>query len=341
MLSKSTGWRSIVDIFRLNRYGGTVLTMLISAIVYAYVYSWWFSIGFVLLLFTHEMGHVWAAREKGISVTAPAFIPFIGALISFRKLPENAQTEAFIAYGGPLIGTIGATTMFLIAWFTGRQELYWLAILGFLLNLFNLIPIAPLDGGRIVTAISRWLWLVGLLLGIGFMLFLKSYLMVMVLLFFVREWRLNHQDDGNKKFLLRSISKVNRAKLNQAEWDKLIQSLMNRSIQLDFHQFCQRSDRIVYTSISLPGVGEIKRLPEGQLNGEVFEVQLKEVKLKRRYVRLKMQIYFRRSFFHDNQYYQVPTKVRLAFGSAYVGLIIYLVSLTYYCSQVLADHPIF
>lgn len=140
----------------------TFITMLISIWAYAMFWGWPFAVGFVGLLFVHEMGHVVALRMMGIKATAPMFIPFMGAFIGMKQLPENAYAEAVMAYGGPLLGTIGAIGCAGAGLLTGNPFWYALAMTGFLLNLFNLLPISPLDGGRIIGVLSPRLWIVGL-----------------------------------------------------------------------------------------------------------------------------------------------------------------------------------
>lgn len=141
----------------------TFITMLISIWAYAMFWGWPFAVGFVALLFIHEMGHVLALRMLGIKATAPMFIPFMGAYIGMKQLPKNAFDEALMAYGGPLLGTLGAIGCAGAGLLTGNPFWYALAMSGFLLNLFNLLPITPLDGGRIIGVISPKLWIVGLL----------------------------------------------------------------------------------------------------------------------------------------------------------------------------------
>jgi Zn-dependent protease len=142
----------------------TVLSMGFSIWVYSFAWGWPFAIGFVLLIFVHEMGHVIAAKLLGIPVSAPLFIPFIGASIVMKQHPRDAWTEALMAYGGPLAGTLGG----LMVWGVAAQgQIPWLLAVAratFFINLFNLIPLPPLDGGRICAAVSPWFWFIGLLL---------------------------------------------------------------------------------------------------------------------------------------------------------------------------------
>ncbi len=160
----------------------TFISMLISIWAYAMFWGWSFAAGFVALIFIHEMGHVLALRMMGIPATAPMFIPFIGAHIVMKEMPKNAFVEAIGAYGGPLLGTLGAIGCVAIGMATGNLFWYALASSGFLLNLFNLLPISPLDGGRIIGVISPKLWVLGLL-GAGGLFYLTwSPIIALILL---------------------------------------------------------------------------------------------------------------------------------------------------------------
>lgn len=137
-------------------------TMILTMWLYAQMWGWMYAAGFVLLIFVHEGGHLIAARRMGLSVGAPVFIPFMGALIALKDAPKNAWIEAVVGIGGPVAGTLGAMACHwgYLAW--DAPLLGALAYTGYFLNLFNLTPISPLDGGRIATAISPWLWAPGL-----------------------------------------------------------------------------------------------------------------------------------------------------------------------------------
>lgn len=156
----------------------TVGSMALSILVYgawshssggSWSESLWFAFGFVVLMLVHEMGHVFATWYYGLSASPPIFIPFIGALINLRQSPPNAKVEAIVGIGGPLLGTIGALicyVLFLTVPLFHNQIFKEVTVLGFLLNFFNLLPVPPLDGGRITAAISPWLWIPGLI-GLG------------------------------------------------------------------------------------------------------------------------------------------------------------------------------
>ena len=140
----------------LLKTGGS---MFVTIWVYAVMWGWWFAVGFVLLIFVHECGHLVAARRLGLKVGAPVFIPFMGAFIALKEAPRNAWIEAQVGIGGPLLGTAGAVFCYGLYLVTGNPFFSALAYTGFFLNLFNLAPVGFLDGGRVATALSPWLWL--------------------------------------------------------------------------------------------------------------------------------------------------------------------------------------
>jgi Zn-dependent protease len=163
---------------------GTVFSALLSFAIYGAAFGWAFGLGIIFLLFLHEMGHVLVLRSKGVPASAPIFIPLMGAFVAMKGMPRNAKDEAEIAIAGPITGTIAAL-LCLIPFLLGSQSGLWptLAYFGFFINLFNLIPVSPLDGGRIVGAISRKAWIVGLIVLVG-LLFVRFnlFLLLIVLL---------------------------------------------------------------------------------------------------------------------------------------------------------------
>jgi Zn-dependent protease len=140
----------------------TAGTALVSIAAYTLFFGWTFAVGIVALLFVHEMGHVLAFRREGIPSSAPMFIPFLGAVVMANKLGDDAAVEARVGLAGPILGTIGAAVCFAIDLATG--SLFWqqLAYFGFFVNLFNLLPVTPLDGGRAMAALAPVMWFVGL-----------------------------------------------------------------------------------------------------------------------------------------------------------------------------------
>src|SRR5438105_1162355 len=149
----------------LLKSGGTMLLMIW---VYTAMWGWKFGVGFVLLLFVHECGHLIVAKKFGLKVGAPVFIPFMGAFIALKEAPRNAWVEACVGIGGPMLGTLGALACNSLGEVFDAPVFIALAWFGYFLNLFNLTPVGMLDGGRIVTALSRWLWLPGFALLLWF-----------------------------------------------------------------------------------------------------------------------------------------------------------------------------
>jgi Zn-dependent protease len=146
---------------KLSKVLISVGSMLLTIWVYAQIFGASFAFGFVVMLLIHEMGHYVAARQRGLNVGLPAFIPFVGAWINLREHPHSSETEAYVAYAGPFVGTLAAFAAFYQAQITGDDFWMALAYSGFMLNLFNMLPISPLDGGRITQVLSPRIWLLG------------------------------------------------------------------------------------------------------------------------------------------------------------------------------------
>jgi Zn-dependent protease len=140
----------------------TMGTALVSVAAYSLFFGWTFAAGFVLLLFVHEMGHVFQLRREGISASAPMFVPFLGAAIFSKSLGDNALAEARVGLAGPILGTLGSAACLVLAEVTNSDLLRALAYIGFFLNLINLIPVVPFDGGRAMAAMAPAMWFLGL-----------------------------------------------------------------------------------------------------------------------------------------------------------------------------------
>ena len=155
-------------------------TMLLSLVVYASIWGLPYAAGVIALLFLHEMGHYVAARRRGLDVGAPTFIPFVGAWIALKELPHDVETEAYVAMGGPLVGTVGAVLCYLLGRSTDSSVLIAIAYAGLFLNLFNLLPVSPLDGGRITAIISPRVWLFGAPLMLAVLLYRPSPMLFVI-----------------------------------------------------------------------------------------------------------------------------------------------------------------
>lgn len=163
----------LLSLLAAGKLGKVLLTggtMLLSMVTYSFIFGWAYAVGFVLLILFHELGHYVAARQRGLDVGAPTFIPFVGAWIQLKDQPMNVETEAYVGFAGPVAGTAAAMACYFIGREQGSQLLLALAYSGCMLNLFNLIPLSPLDGGRITAIISPKVWLLGIpLLGALFL----------------------------------------------------------------------------------------------------------------------------------------------------------------------------
>ncbi len=170
----------LLGALKLGKVGGTLLTMLVSLGAYAMIFGWRYAAGFILLLLVHEMGHFLAARQRGLAVSTPTFIPFVGAWIELKEQPMDVETEAYVASAGPFLGTVGAGIVYLWGWAIGSDLLLAIAYGGFFINFFNLIPLSPLDGGRMTAILSPRIWFIGAPMMVALMLVRPSPLLVLI-----------------------------------------------------------------------------------------------------------------------------------------------------------------
>jgi len=195
--------------FKLFTVAGS---MIVSIGAYALLWGWQFAVGFVLLLLVHEMGHVLEAKRQGLPVSAPMFIPFLGALITLKKLPDNAWAEAKVAIAGPILGSLGAAAVWGVGEAIDSELLVGLAFTGFFLNLFNLAPISPLDGGRIVAAIHPVLWIIGLAVLLGLVIVAPNPILILILVLGAfeswRRWKQRRHPEGEAYYRVTPSQRV-------------------------------------------------------------------------------------------------------------------------------------
>ena len=179
-------------------------TMLLSVIAYAFVFGWRYAAGFVGLLLVHELGHYLSARQRGLDVGLPTFIPFVGAWVELKEQPRDAETEAWIGLAGPLLGSLGALACYFWARETDSRLLLALAYAGVFLNLFNLIPLSPFDGGRVTAVLSPRIWLLGAPVLVGLFLWRPSPLLVLMAVLaapqLVKAWKFDPQAPENAAY---------------------------------------------------------------------------------------------------------------------------------------------
>ncbi len=191
----------------------TAGTMAVSIAAYALLWGWQFAALFVILLLVHETGHVIALRREGIKASAPMFIPFLGAVISARSLGDNALAEARVGLAGPILGSIGAAACVVLWALTGNDLWRALAFTGFFLNLFNLLPVVPLDGGRAMAAMAPWMWFLGFA-GMIALLFIFPNPLILIILLFAgletsRRWR-QRRAGGSRQEAYYSVKPLDR-----------------------------------------------------------------------------------------------------------------------------------
>jgi Zn-dependent protease len=174
-------------------------TMLVSIAAYSLLWGWRFAVGFVLLILVHEFGHVIQLRREGVPASAPMFIPFLGAVVMAKSLGDDATAEARVGLAGPVLGTVGALLLIPIAVATDGDFWYALAFTGLFLNLFNLMPVVPLDGGRAMAALSPWMWFVGLFAMVMLAFAFPNPIIFIILVFAVletyRRWKARKSGD--------------------------------------------------------------------------------------------------------------------------------------------------
>jgi len=174
-----------------------LLSIFISFDFYVWLGGVWFAVGLIVLLFVHEMGHVLEAKRQGLDVTAPMFIPFLGAMIMLKENPRDAWHEARLALAGPILGSLGAAAIYFVGVAEDSNRLKAIAFLGFFINLFNLIPVVPLDGGRAAAALHPGFWLPGLLILGALVVYRPNGLLILILLFAGLELRRRWQMRGH------------------------------------------------------------------------------------------------------------------------------------------------
>lgn len=170
----------LLTLLKLGKLGGTLITMVLTLAIYAGMFGWRYAAGFIGLLLVHEMGHFLAARQRGLDVGTPTFIPFVGAWIELKEKPMDVETEAYVAAAGPFVGTLGAGLVYFWGRETGSNLLLAIAYSGFFLNFFNLIPLSPLDGGRMTAILSPRIWFLGVPVMLALMFYSPSPLLILI-----------------------------------------------------------------------------------------------------------------------------------------------------------------
>ncbi len=194
------------------KFLGVALSMIVSVAAYSWLFGWTFAVGFVLLIFVHEIGHVIVLRARGIKSGLPVFIPFLGAAVSMKERPKTVYDEALSGIAGPVFGSAASALVWWRAHETGSTFLLALAYTGFLLNLFNLLPVLPLDGGRTAAALHPALWGVGLV-GLAVLTYFRPTPIIPVILILggfelFNRWKGRNTEDSRRYYAIKPAQRA-------------------------------------------------------------------------------------------------------------------------------------
>lgn len=176
-----------------------------SLAAYSWLFSFQFAIALIACLMVHEYGHIRAMKYFGMKTKGIYIIPFLGGLaLSDDKINTRWQ-DVTISIMGPVFGLLLSLILMLVYWITGNIFFAGLANFNALINLINLLPILPLDGGHILKSIgfsvNGKFGLVALVLGsvIGILgsytlgLSFLAFFMLIGTIEIAMEWKLRHQ----------------------------------------------------------------------------------------------------------------------------------------------------
>ena len=217
------------------KFVATIGSMLVSVWAYSLLFGWRFAALFIVLLFVHEIGHALWLKKEGIATSPIVFLPFLGAMISMRSMPRDAYVEAKVGLAGPILGSLGALAVYLAGETINSPLLIAAAYTGFFLNLFNLLPVLPLDGGRAAAALSPKLWLAGFAVLLTLAGVRPNPVLLLIVVFggieLWRRWRSRHNDAEYYKLTTRQRVLIGGTYLAlvAALWLGMTASYVNRS----------------------------------------------------------------------------------------------------------------
>lgn len=183
---------------KLSTFGSMALT----ALLYAQLFGWQWAVGFVLCIYVHEMGHVFAFRRYGIEASAPMFVPFVGAFVRGSAYPRTVSESAHVGMAGPIFGLGAGAASLLLHWFTDAPVFAAIAHTAAWLNLFNLLPVGGLDGARGMEALSRTQrWMVVGMFGLGWLVSGEILFFIVGAVAAFTAWRGEAQPVGDRAVL--------------------------------------------------------------------------------------------------------------------------------------------
>lgn len=300
--------------------------MVIYLGTYAWLYGWKFAVALVYLIFIHEMGHASAARKLKIPTSQAIFIPFVGAGIALKEKPKNAKDEAILAYMGPFFGLLSFLPA--IPLYVYTQDPFWglVIFLGGIINLFNLIPITPLDGGRIAAGISTKLWAAGLVILLSYSIYRFSFLGIFIVIIGAIEWKRIYQQQKNLHTEQQEIAEY-----------------YSMNFQLQEHAKVASIDNFVYYAQSF------KRMIKNADLQDTFQVldEIEDMDLPEEQAKLKVDEFLHKfreqvdqlngNYRQTASYYQTTKKTKLTLFFLYAGLAIVLAIGVYYGNEIMMD----
>lgn len=322
----------LLGLLKLGKAGGAIISMFITIWAYAYLAPLPFAIGIVLMILIHELGHVFAAKMKGLPVSAPVFIPFLGALITMKKNPTDAATEAFIGIGGPILGTVGGVAAFGLGVYIDSPVIVSVAYAAFYLNLINLLPIHPLDGGRISTAVTRWLWILGLIGGLVFIFYINSRVSQFI---FFAIWAMFAWDLYKKYVKFRNREEILSV---STRFDFVADHLLQQGYIIPGENHTRDLEYTTYSDLQGPGESRQTIVMYWQGIGFEGHALLPQQSIIKRVQLIKVERMQKENGFYlglqvkvdysplgiQERYYDVPAKTRWKFGIAYLALVLFL-----------------
>jgi len=156
------------------------LSMIIMIGVYTMVFGWVYAVMVVGLILIHEMGHYIFMKHFGLDPKLPVFIPFLGAYVAMDKMPPDQATSAWVSLAGPLIGGVTSVAFFYFGIMQKSPILMAAGSTGCFLNLLQLLPAKPLDGGFVISAIARWVLIPGVFMVFAAAYFLQSPIFMLI-----------------------------------------------------------------------------------------------------------------------------------------------------------------
>jgi len=322
----------VLALFKIGKFA-TLATMFLSVWVYALFYGWKFAIALVYLLFVHETGHLIAARRKGIKTSPAVFIPFFGAVIGMKEKPKDAQTEAYVAYGGPLFGFLSFLPAIPLYYIT--KDPFWGLVInvGAMLNLFNLFPVSPLDGGRIVSVLSSKVWLIGLIILLPILFISPDPILFLIFIFGIFTWFNRYRETKRLHTLKRQKAWMDEEREEMVILNERLQNMTDPSEKIillnemifsmeeklkEIHNIIPESreekERKKFLLEFLPF--KLNMLKNYWINDQVVETTLLQLEKERTKIEKEIK--------GLHSYYDTPLSVKWKWLALYVGLAIVL-----------------